>query len=162
MFIWENPLTDLLWHRRQLQAIEAHVEAGGPGIAANHGEAQAVVSLPAAGGPVTVTPTQVGMAALDKFFASGGGLAYSNLPLLTLDLSSAYDDVVNLTRSPTTGFGVFDSLAAYQAGHGARLNLNLAVVINPVNASTGHGTGQWTFANRLPVAYGHLGTDSPA
>jgi hypothetical protein len=100
---------------------------------------------------VTVTPTQVGTAALDTFFASGGGLTYSNLSNVTLKLSNAFDDVVKLTPSANTAFEVLGSLAAFQAGHGMHLNLTVAGVNHP----TSPASGQWTFANNLQaVSYG--------
>jgi hypothetical protein len=101
---------------------------------------------------VTVSPTQVGTAALDKFFASGGGLSYSNLGEMTLKLSNAFDDAVNLTPSPETAFEVLGSLTAFQAGHGMRLNFLGAV--NPHNTPTSPASGQWTFDNGQAVTYG--------
>jgi hypothetical protein len=102
---------------------------------------------------VTVTATQVGAAAGDKFFGAGGSLAYIGLPRVTLNLSQANDDVVNLTPNATTAFMTNGSPTAFQAGHGALLNLNLIAVTNPVNTTGLPGAGQWTFGNRQAVTY---------
>jgi hypothetical protein len=102
---------------------------------------------------VTVTPTQVGAAATDKFFGSGGSLLYLSVPRLTLNLSNAKDDVINLTPSASTAFTVNGNRTQFQAGHGALLNLNL----NGVNTPGKPGDGQWTFGNRQAVTYTALG-----
>jgi hypothetical protein len=102
---------------------------------------------------VTITAAQVGTAARDQFFASGGGLTYSNVPALTLNLSNAYDDVVNLKPSSGTAFTINGSQAAFQAGHGALLDLDLTDVTNPVNTPDKPGAGKWTFGNRQTVTY---------
>jgi hypothetical protein len=102
---------------------------------------------------VTVTSTEVGRAARDQFFASGGGLTYSNVPALTLDLSNAYDDVVNLKPSSGTAFTVNGSQAAFQVGHGALLDLDLTDVTSAVNTPDRSEAGKWTFGNRQAVTY---------
>src|SRR5262249_41169928 len=102
---------------------------------------------------VTVNATRVGADAADRFFATGGSLAYSGMSSLTLNLSRANDDVALLTPSATTPFTVNGSLTAFQAGHGALLNLNLAGVTSPVNTRTTPGSGKWTFGNRQAVTY---------
>src|SRR5262249_37630037 len=59
---------------------------------------------------VTVNATRVGADAADRFFATGGSLAYSGMSSLTLNLSRANDDVALLTPSATTPFTVNGSL----------------------------------------------------
>jgi hypothetical protein len=102
---------------------------------------------------VTVTPTQVGAAAADNFFGSGGRLSYSGLRRLTLNLSNANDDVVNLAPSAATAFTINGSPTAFQAGSGARLNLNLTGVTSAVNTPGQPGAGQWTFGNCQAATY---------
>jgi hypothetical protein len=106
---------------------------------------------------VTVTPAQVGAAAADQFFGVGGGLNYDGFGTLTLFLSTAWDDVAQITPSATTAFALYDSQAALQAGHGARFNVNLTGVTSPVNTPAGPGAGRWTFGNRQPVTYAAAG-----
>jgi hypothetical protein len=102
---------------------------------------------------VTVTPTQVGAAALDHFFGSGGSLSYSGLSSLALNLSSANDDTVQLTPSADTAMTVNGSQAAFQAGHGALLSVDTTGATSPRNQTTAPGAGQWTFGNRQAVTY---------
>jgi hypothetical protein len=103
---------------------------------------------------VTLTATQMSSAGAAPLFGTGGSLAYSGLDQLTLNLSSANDDTVRLTPSADTAFVVIGNSAAFQAGHGAALSLDLTGVTNPVNTPAGPGSGQWTFGNRRPVTYG--------
>lgn len=105
---------------------------------------------------VTVTPTQVGSAVGDLLFGTGGSLTYGSFGSLTLDLSKGFDDVVILTPSADTAFTVNGSLAAFQAGHGAFLNLDLTGVTNPVNNPSAPGAGQWTFGNRQAVTFTNI------
>jgi hypothetical protein len=102
---------------------------------------------------VSVTAAQVGAPATDRFFGSGGSLLYFALPRLTLNLSNARDDVVNLAPSASTAFLINGNRTQFQAGHGALLNLDLTGVTNPLNKPGAPGDGQWTFGNRQPVTY---------
>jgi hypothetical protein len=111
---------------------------------------------------VTVTPTQVGAAATDQFFggsgASRGSLTYGGLSALTLDLSHAAGDSVQLTPSATTAFTINGDSSEFQTGHGAVLNLDLTGVINALLTPTGPGAGKWTFgnSNRQPVTFTNM------
>jgi hypothetical protein len=111
---------------------------------------------------VTVTPTQVGAAATDQFFggsgASRGSLTYGGLSALTLNLSHAAGDSVQLTPSATTAFTINGDPSEFQTGHGAVLNLDLAGVINALLTPTGPGAGKWTFGNgnRQPVTFTNM------
>jgi hypothetical protein len=104
---------------------------------------------------VTVSSTQIGAAATDRFFGPGGSLSYSALAAVTLDLSSANDDAVQLTPGGTP-FTVNGSSAAFRAGHGAVLGMNQAGVTNAVNSATSPGSGRWTFGNAQPVTYANM------
>jgi hypothetical protein len=107
---------------------------------------------------VTVTPTQVGAATTDKFFGAGGSLTYGGLSALTLNLSHAADDTVQLTPSATTAFFVNGDPTEFAAHHAAVLTLDLTGVINAVLNSTGPGNGIWTFGNRKAVTFQNLDT----
>jgi hypothetical protein len=105
---------------------------------------------------VTVTPTQVGAAAADQFFGSGGSLTYGGPSALTLNLSNANDDTVRLTPSATTAMTVNGSQAAFQAGRGAVLTLDTTGASGAANQGTAAGAGRWTFGNRQAVTYSNL------
>jgi hypothetical protein len=109
---------------------------------------------------VTVTPTQVGAAATDQFFGgsgvSRGSLTYSGLPSLTLNLSHAADDTVQLSPSAATAFSINGDPTEFQAGHGAVLNLDLTGVVNALMTPSGPGAGAWTFGNRQAVTFKNL------
>jgi hypothetical protein len=105
---------------------------------------------------VTVTPTQVGAAATDQFFGPGGSLTYNRLSALTLNLSHAANDTVQLTPSSATAFFINGDATEFQAGHGAMLKLDLTGVINALLTPTGRGAGKWTFDNRQPVTFTNL------
>ena len=96
---------------------------------------------------VTVTPSQVGMGALDKFFGAGGGLTYNGISALTLNLSAAYADKVHLTPSAVTAFFLKANESEWQAGHGAILDLDPADVPYATNHQTGLDAGYLTFSN---------------
>jgi hypothetical protein len=102
---------------------------------------------------VTVTPDAVGAAPKGLFFGHGGGLRYSRLGALTIDLSNAPGDTVRVTPSPATTFTLNGSPTQYQAGHGAQLALDLTGVKDPVDWPQGPGSGYWIFANRARVTY---------
>ena len=104
---------------------------------------------------VTVGTAQVG-SATDQFFASGGRLNYSGLGSLTLNLSNAFDDSVALTPSASTAFAVNGSPAAFQAGHGAALNVDVTGTTSPTNTPGVPGAGKWTFGNRQAVTYTNI------
>jgi hypothetical protein len=105
---------------------------------------------------VTVTPTQVGAGAADQFFAAGGSLTYGGLSALTLNLSHAADDTVQLSPSAATAFFINGDPAEFHAGHGAVLNLDLTGVLNALLTPGGPGAGEWTFGNRQPVTFKNL------
>lgn len=107
---------------------------------------------------VTVTPTQVGAAAADQFFGSGGLLTYKGVGSLTLSLSNAPDDSVLLTPSALTEFFAHANAAEFQAGHGASLSLDLTDVSSPVDTLDTPGSGRWTFGNRRAVSYSGMAT----
>jgi hypothetical protein len=104
---------------------------------------------------VTVTPAQLGTAA-DQFFGSGGSLSYGGLGSLTLNLSNAFDDSVGLTPSASTAFAVNGSQAAFQAGHGAALTVDVTGTTSPTNTPSGPGAGKFTFGNRQAVTYTNI------
>jgi hypothetical protein len=110
---------------------------------------------------VTITPVAVGEASTDRFFGSGGGLGYSGIGALTLDLSDAPGDAVRVTPSPATGFTLNGNAKQYQAGHGAQLALDLTGVTHASNVPQGPGFGYWTFGNRQEVAYSGMGSMGP-
>jgi hypothetical protein len=102
---------------------------------------------------VTVAPAQAGAGAADQFFGSGGRAAWSGLASVTVNLSNAFDDKVHLSPAAGTAFAINGSPAAFQAGRGAVLDLDLTGVTNPANKPAAPGSGQWTFGNRQAVAY---------
>jgi hypothetical protein len=102
---------------------------------------------------VTMNATQIGAAAADAFFGAGGSLTYTGLGSVAVNLSNAFDDVVNLTPAAGTAFTLTGNPSAFQAGHGASLNLNLTGVTSPVNVPSTPGAGRWTFGNRQAVSY---------
>jgi hypothetical protein len=103
---------------------------------------------------VTVTGTQVGAAAADQFFGAGGNLTYGSMASLTLNLSKAADDAVQLTPSAVTAFFMNGDHSEFLAGHGATLDLDLTGVTP--GTSAGPGTGTWTFGNRQAVSYSNM------
>jgi hypothetical protein len=105
---------------------------------------------------VTVTPTQVGAAATDQFFGTGGCLNYGGMSALTLNLSHAADDTVALTPSTATAFFLNGDPSEFAAGHGAALDIDLTGVVNELLTSTGPGAGVVTFGNRQSVTFGKL------
>src|SRR5262249_10059800 len=102
---------------------------------------------------VTVTPTQVGAAATDQFFAAGGSLTYGGLSALTLNLSHAAGDTVQPSPSAATAFTMNGDPSEFQAGNGAVLDLDLTGVLNALLTPSGPGAGKWTFGNRQPVSF---------
>jgi hypothetical protein len=102
---------------------------------------------------LTIANGKIGAVATDAFFGAGGSLSFSGLSAVALKLSNANDDAVQLMPDPMTPFTLNGSLAAYQAGHGARLTLNRTGVTTPMNQVTAPGSGRWTFGNRQPVSY---------
>ena len=100
---------------------------------------------------------QVGMAApLGQFFGTGGGLDADDMTALTLDLSAAAGDVVQLAPSVGTALTVNGNAAEYKAGHGGVLTMNLIGVSNPILTPGGPGAGKWTFGNVQPVTYTNM------
>jgi hypothetical protein len=108
---------------------------------------------------VTVTGTQLGAAATDQFFGSGGSLTYGGLPSVTLNLSHAADDAVQLTPSAATAFSINGDQAEFLAGHGAGLNLDLTGVVDALLSPGGPGAGTWNFTkgSRQPVTFKNMG-----
>jgi hypothetical protein len=108
---------------------------------------------------VTVTPTQVGAAAADQFFAAGGSLTYGGMASLTLNLSHAADDTVQLTPSAATAFVVNGDPAEFLAGHGAGLNVDLTGVLDALLTPGGPGAGKLTFTkgSHQPVTFKNMG-----
>jgi hypothetical protein len=82
---------------------------------------------------VTLTPSQVGMGARDKFFGAGGGLTYNGMSALTLGAATAFFLKANESE--------------WQAGHGAILDLDPADVPYGTNHQTGLDAGYLTFSN---------------
>jgi hypothetical protein len=105
---------------------------------------------------VTVTASQVGAAAATDQFFGGGSLTYSGVSALTLNLSHAAGDSVQLSPSAATAFVINGDPTEFQAGHGAALSLDLTGVINALLSPGGPGAGEWTFGNRLPVTFKNL------
>jgi hypothetical protein len=105
---------------------------------------------------VTVNATHVGAAAADQFFGPGGSLTYANLGSVAVNLSNAFDGVVSLAPAGSTAFTLTGSRSAFQAGHGAALNVDLTGVTNPVNTPSMPGSGRWTFGNRQAVGYANF------
>jgi hypothetical protein len=98
----------------------------------------------------------LGTAALDQFFAAGGGLDCLDMATLTLNLSKAAGDTVQLTPSTVTAVFLNGDPGEYQSGHGAALSLPGAIA--PQLTTTGPGAGEWTFAgNEKPVTYTNFG-----
>ncbi|HZV03940.1 MAG TPA: hypothetical protein VE999_02520 [Gemmataceae bacterium] len=109
---------------------------------------------------VTVTPTQVGMGAQDKFFGAGGGLIYNGISALTLNLSAARDDEVHLTPSAGTAFVLKANESEWQAGHGAILDLDPADVPYATKHQTSLDAGYLTFSNgKKSVTYSGFAQD---
>jgi hypothetical protein len=104
---------------------------------------------------VTVTPTQVGAAAADQFFASGASLTYGGFSALTLNLSHAADDSVQLTPSAATAFSINGDLTEFLAGHGAALNVDLTGVLDALLTP---GTISFTKGSRQQVTFKNMGT----
>jgi hypothetical protein len=106
---------------------------------------------------VTVTGTQVG-AATDQFFG-GGSVTYGNMSSLTLNLSKAADDSVQLTPSSATAFFINGDPTEFQAGHGVALNVDLTGIADALLTSSGPGAGTWTFTkgSHQPVAFKNVG-----
>jgi hypothetical protein len=102
---------------------------------------------------VTITPDAVGEALNDLFFGPGGGLGYSSIDALFLDLSNAPGDTVRVTPSPATAITVNGNAARYQAGQGAQLTLDLTGVTLQPGEPQGSGSGTWTFGNRKSVSF---------
>jgi hypothetical protein len=105
---------------------------------------------------VTMDATSVGAAAADQFFGAGGSLRYSNLGSLAVVLSNAFDDIVKLAPAANTAFVVTGSPSAFQAGHGALLNVDTTGTTGTVNTPSTAGSGQWTFGNRQAVSYANF------
>jgi hypothetical protein len=93
---------------------------------------------------------QLGMAATDQFFGSGGGLDCTGMGSLTLNLSKAANDKVSLSPSAVTAFAIIAN------GTGAELDLDLTGVTNP--QQTGTSSGKFTFGNRQAVSFQNFGT----
>jgi hypothetical protein len=64
--------------------------------------------------------------------------------------------VVNLAPSASTSFVLTGSLSAFQAGHGALLNVDTTGATSPVNTPSTPGSGQWTLGNRQTVSYANF------
>jgi hypothetical protein len=109
-------------------------------------------SLATAVDKVTVTASQVGAAAADQFFGSGGSLTYGGMSSLTLNLSKAANDKVQVAPSAATAFFINAS------GSGAELDLDLTGVTNAQETLTSPGTGKFTFGNRQAVSFKNMGT----
>jgi hypothetical protein len=108
---------------------------------------------------VTVTPTQVGAGATDQFFAPGGSLTYGGASALTLNLSHAADDAVQLTPSAVTAITINGDPTEFQAGHGAVLNVDLTGIADALLTPVGPGAGMWTFTkgSHQPVTFKNVG-----
>jgi hypothetical protein len=100
---------------------------------------------------VTVTGTQVGAAATDQFFGAGGSLTYGSMASLTLNLSKAADDAVQLTPSAVTAFFINANSS------GAELDVGLTGATNAQETNSA-GTGKFTFGNRQAVNFKNMGT----
>jgi hypothetical protein len=108
---------------------------------------------------VTVTPTQVGAGAADQFFAPGGSLTYGGLSALTLNLSHAADDVVQLTPTAATAITINGDPTEFLAGHGVALNVDLTGIADALLTPSGPGAGTWTFTkgSHQPVTFKNVG-----
>jgi hypothetical protein len=106
---------------------------------------------------VTVTGTQVGVPT-DQFFG-GGSVTYGNMSSLTLNLSKAADDSVQLTPSAATAFVINGDPAEFLAGHGAGLNVDRTGVVDALLTPGGAGAGTLTFTkgSRQPVTFKNMG-----
>jgi hypothetical protein len=93
---------------------------------------------------------QLGMAATDQLFGSGGGLDCTGMGSLTLNLSKAANDKVSLSPSAVTAYFINAN------GTGAELDLDLTGVTNP--QQTGTTSGKFTFANRKDVSFQNMAT----
>jgi hypothetical protein len=94
----------------------------------------------------------LGTAAVDQFFAAGGGLDCLDMDTLTLNLSKAAGDTVQLTPSTVTAV-LLNGDPGEQSGNGAVLSLS-AGAISPHLTTNGPGAGKWTFGgNEMPVTY---------
>jgi hypothetical protein len=101
---------------------------------------------------VTVTPTQIGAAATDQFFASGGSLNYAGIGSLTLNMSNAAGDKALITPSAATAYFI------NATGSGAEMDLALAGVTNSQETLTTPATGKFTFGNRQTVNFKNMAT----
>src|SRR5262249_25767560 len=89
---------------------------------------------------------RLGMAPVDQFFGSDGGLDVTGISALTLNLSKAANDVVHLSPSTTTAFAINGDQSEYQAHSGAVLDLVLGGTPDDVLTPGVAGAGTWTFS----------------
>jgi hypothetical protein len=98
---------------------------------------------------VTATGSNVGAAAGDTYFATGGGLAYSGVSQLSVDTGGGAD-TFHITPSATTAM-VLNGNAPFTST-GDTLDVNLSLVT--VDALTLNGAdGQWSFSDRRSIDF---------
>jgi hypothetical protein len=89
---------------------------------------------------------QVGMAALDQFFASQGSMDLIGVGALTLDLSNAAGDFVHLAASAKTAFTINGNASQYQqVAAAALLDIDLGGATDAVLTTGLPGSGKWSF-----------------
>jgi hypothetical protein len=106
---------------------------------------------------------QLGMAPVDQFFGSSGGLDVTGISGLTLNLSRAGNDVVHLSPSTTTAFAINGDLSEYQALSGAVLDIALAGITDAVLTPGAAGGGTWGFGrgSHKPITFTAVKTTQP-
>jgi hypothetical protein len=106
---------------------------------------------------------QLGMAPADQFFGSSGRLDMTGISALTLSLSKAANDVVQLSPSTTTAFAINGDASEYQALSGAELDVVLSGTTDAVLTPGAAGAGTWSFSkgSHKPITFTNVKTTRP-
>jgi predicted Zn-dependent protease with MMP-like domain len=106
---------------------------------------------------VTVTPGQVGAAAGDSLFGSGGSLTYDGISKLTLT-AAEHADTINVTPSEQTEFAI--TVRADADPQHNTLVLHLAGAEGKVRTpDPPSSSGTYTFSNRKPISFMGIETE---
>jgi hypothetical protein len=104
------------------------------------------------GDRVTVTDKEVGAAAGDTFFGTGGSLTYSGITTLTLNLGSG-GDTVPLTPSATTAFVVNGGGPGFDQATRDALVIDVSGFASFDLQGSARDAGRWAFPNRQAVTF---------